>query len=89
MLKDVRRCVELLKAAGLEVIVVEITTPDIREIGMRVVRVLIPGMVPLHGVYKFPFLGSKRLAQFPMLGSSNQGNGHGPQDFNKYPHPFP
>jgi ribosomal protein S12 methylthiotransferase accessory factor len=89
VLGDVQRCVELLKLAGLEVIVVEITTPDIRDIGMRVVRVLIPGMVPLHGVYKFPFLGSKRLAQFPMRGSSNQGNGQGPQEFNKYPHPFP
>jgi len=89
VLGDVQRCVELLRGAGLEVIVVEITTPDLRDVGMRVVRVLIPGMVPLHGVYKFPFLGSKRLAQFPMRGSANHGNGHGPQEFNKHPHPFP
>jgi ribosomal protein S12 methylthiotransferase accessory factor len=89
VLSDVQRCVELLKSAGLEVIVVEITTPDIREIGFRVVRVLIPGMVPLHGVYKFPFLGSKRLAQFPMRSNSGQGNGHESKTFNTYPHPFP
>lgn len=87
VLGDVERCVELLKGAGLEVIVVEITTPDILDVGLRVVRVLIPGMVPLHGVYKFPFLGSKRLAQFPLRGT--QSNGRGPKNFNTYPHPFP
>jgi ribosomal protein S12 methylthiotransferase accessory factor len=86
VLGDVERCVQLLKGAGLEVIVVEITTPDIRDVGMRVVRVLIPGMVPLHGVYKFPFLGSKRLAQFPLRHSPGQENG---RTFNTYPHPFP
>lgn len=89
VLGDVQRCVELLKGAGLEVIVVEITTPDILDVGLRVVRVLIPGMVPLHGVYKFPFLGSKRLAQFPLRGETGQSNGRGPKNFNTYPHPFP
>lgn len=89
VLGDIQRCVELLKSAALEVIVVEITTPDILEVGLRVVRVLIPGMVPLHGVYKFPFLGSKRLAQFPLRGTASQSNGRGSKNFNTYPHPFP
>jgi len=89
VLGDIQACVELLRQAGLEVIVVEITTPDIREIGLRVVRVIIPGMVPLHGVYKFPFLGSKRLAKFPLRAKPGQGNGHETATFNTYPHPFP
>jgi ribosomal protein S12 methylthiotransferase accessory factor len=88
---DVQRCVRALADAGLEVIVVEITTPDIQDIGMRVVRVIVPGMVPLHGVYKYPFLGSKRLADFP---PRHNGNGAALTSrafdaFNTYPHPFP
>lgn len=86
VLSDIRRCTELLRAAGLEVIVTEITTPDVREIGMRVVRVMIPGMVPLHGVHKYPFLGAKRLAQFPAEGAWCGGD---PDAINPYPHPFP
>ena len=89
VLGDINTCVELLKQAGLEVIVVEITTPDIRDVGMRVVRVVVPGMVPLHGVYKFPFLGSKRLSQFPLRARTGQGNGHEGPTYNTHPHPFP
>ena len=89
LLSDIQACVELLRQAGLEIIVVEITTPDIRDIGMRVVRVVIPSMVPLHGVYKFPFLGSKRLAKFPLRVKPGQSNGQEAPKFNTYPHPFP
>lgn len=88
VLGDINLCVRLLKEAGLDVIVVEITTPDIREVGLRVVRVLIPGMVPLHGVYKYPFLGSKRLADFPLLNGKKGADGR-EETFNTYPHPFP
>lgn len=89
VLGDINLCVELLKKVGLEVIVVEITTPDIREVGMRVVRVLIPGMVPLHGVYKYPFLGSRRLADYPLRTSPARGDVGEEVDFNPHPHPFP
>lgn len=89
VLGDINLCVEALRQAGLEVIVVEITTPDIREVGMRVVRVVIPGMVPLHGVYKYPFLGSKRLADFPLRTSPARGDVPEGLDFNPHPHPFP
>jgi ribosomal protein S12 methylthiotransferase accessory factor len=86
VLADVRRCVDLVRAVGLEVIVTDITTPDVRDIGMRVVRVMIPGMVPLHGVHRYPFLGAKRLAQFRAEGAWSGGD---PAAINPYPHPFP
>ena len=89
VLGDIQRSIQLLKEAGLEVVVAEITTPDIRETGMRVVRVLIPGMVPLHGVYKYPFLGAKRLADFPPQIAPLRPDGNGPEEFHPFPHPFP
>jgi ribosomal protein S12 methylthiotransferase accessory factor len=86
---DIERCVALLQQSGLEVIVVEITTPDALDVGLRVVRVVVPGMVPLHGVHRFPFLGSKRLYDLPQkLGESKPGPG-GDAGLNPYPHPFP
>lgn len=89
VLGDLERTTELLRAAGLEVVVVEITTPDIQEVGLRVVRVLVPGMVPLHGVHKFPFLGARRLGEFPPRTGPWPVDGRQRSSFNPYPHPFP
>lgn len=86
VLGDIVHCVELLREAQLEVVVVEITTPDILDVGMRVVRVVVPGMVPLHGVHRYAFLGAQRLHVGPgRLGPDGQDDG----SFNPYPHPFP
>jgi ribosomal protein S12 methylthiotransferase accessory factor len=54
----------------------EITPPDIAETGLRVVRVWVPELVPLHGDDRFPFLGSPRLARFG-------------RRINPWPHPMP
>lgn len=86
VLSDLTRSIGMLRDAGLEVIAAEITTPDIREIGMRVVRVMVPGMLPLHGVHRFPFLGAKRLAQYPAEGAWSGGD---PDATSPFPHPFP
>jgi len=43
---------------------VDLTTPDIVQTGLSVVRVLIPGLV-LNGPPAFPFLGSDRLQAVP------------------------
>jgi len=89
VLGDIERSIEVLGKSGLEVVVVEITTPDVRDVGLRVVRVLIPGMVPLHGVHKYPFLGAKRLADFPPRTGGWPVDGRQRSSFNPYPHPFP
>lgn len=88
VLGDLRFCMEKLEQAGLETVVVDVTTPDVREAGFWVVRVLVPGMVPMHGDNR-PFLGIRRLYDLPRdLGWDREG--WDPQaGLNPYPHPFP
>jgi len=86
---DVERCVDLLAQSGHEVIVIDLTTPDLREAGFSVVRVLVPGLIPLHGDHALPYLGVARLREVPWrLGWVDRG-----QDplaiLNPLPHPFP
>ena len=66
---------KILSGLGLELIVADITTRDIREAGLWVVRALIPGLLPLTQDHNVRFLGGGRLKQFP-----------GP--LNRWPHPF-
>ncbi|MEM9555445.1 MAG: YcaO-like family protein [Acidobacteriota bacterium] len=88
-LGDIERAVELLDSLGLEVIVVDLTTPDIRDVGLHVVRVMVPGLVPLHGNHATQYLGVQRLYDVPAkLGWYPPGTDIAAQ-LNPYPHPFP
>lgn len=49
-----------VEALGLEVIVVDITSPDVASAGLRVVRVIVPGTVG-NAPAAFPFLGRGRV----------------------------
>ena len=62
---DVERCVDLIAQAGHEVIAVDLTTPDLAEAGFSVVRILVPGLIPLHSVHDLPYLGIARLRELP------------------------
>ncbi|MEM8962665.1 MAG: YcaO-like family protein [Acidobacteriota bacterium] len=84
VLGDLQACLDMIKQAGYEVIVVDITTPDIRDLGLHVVRVMVPGLVPIHGNHNFPYLGVQRLHDIRDIMSWQPANG-----FNPYPHPFP
>ena len=89
VLGDIEYCVESLRRAGYEAIVVDITTPDVAEAGLCVMRVVVPGLVPLHGNHQRPFLGVRRIAEAPFrLGWHRRGwNADG--GLNPWPHPFP
>ena len=50
----------LVEHAGLEVFCVDLTTPDVAASGLRVVRIVVPGLVPNFPA-AFPFLGRRRL----------------------------
>ena len=39
----------------------------IRDLGLHVVKVLIPGLQPLHAGYRYAALGGERLYQVPRL----------------------
>ncbi|QTA37281.1 YcaO-like family protein [Thermosipho ferrireducens] len=57
------KLVNELSALGLQPIVVDITTKDVRYVGLHVVRVLVPGMQPLDVCYRARHLGGKRFKQ--------------------------
>lgn len=46
-----------LEAAGVAVLYRDLTTVDAAQVGLRVVRALAPGLVPIHGDHNWPHLG--------------------------------
>jgi ribosomal protein S12 methylthiotransferase accessory factor len=86
--KDLRKVLSKLKQMGLDAIVVNLTTPDVRELGLTVVKVIIPGLQPLHGNHRYPFLGGRRLYEVPCKVGFRNHSTIEKQIF-KYPHPFP
>lgn len=89
VLPDIRHCVARLDAAGYEVIVVDITTPDIAALGFHVVRVLVPGLLPLHGHHQHPYLGVRRLHEAPQRMGWTAARAAPAAGLNPFPHPFP
>ncbi|MCX6726979.1 MAG: YcaO-like family protein [Candidatus Shapirobacteria bacterium] len=66
-----------------DVYFVEVTTPEIRKYGFRVVKVIIPDLHPLYLDDVHPYWESKRLFEVP----KKMGLG-GSSILNKIPHPF-
>ncbi len=89
VLGDLEALVEGLRAVGSEVVAVDITSPDVRQVGLRVVRVLATNLVPLHGHHLGQFLAPRRLQEVPRkLGWERRG--WDPRaGLNPFPHPFP
>ena len=83
-----RRCVETISKAGLEVIAVDLTAPAISSLGLRTVKVLIPGAYPMLFDGRFPHFGGTRITNAPVA----VGLRHEPlafEDLCTFPHPFP
>jgi ribosomal protein S12 methylthiotransferase accessory factor len=82
---DLDRVIARFRALGHEVLVVELTTDEARDVGFRVVRVIIPGLMPLSFVHAGRYLGHARLYQAPAaLGypvHDEAGLNHQPQPF--------
>lgn len=55
---------DMLAARGFRAYSVDLTTPDIRAVGLHVVRVIVPGLYP-NAPAAFPFLGGQRLYHEP------------------------
>ncbi len=87
-LGDLDNCVNALRAHGHEVIVVDVTAPEIAELGFRVVRVVVPGLMSLHGD-NMRFLGSRRLDELPRQQHWEEQGWDPSAGLNPYPHPFP
>ena len=80
---DIEKVIQALQQANLEAVVVDITTEDVLEAGFRVVRVIAPGLLPMHGDHNLPYLGVSRLFDVP------RRLGWPSSELNTTPHPFP
>jgi ribosomal protein S12 methylthiotransferase accessory factor len=74
--------------AGYEAYAADVTSPDVREAGLSVVKVLVPELCQLDVDYRARFLGSTRLYEVPAALGLRPGT-LGYDDLNPDPHPFP
>lgn len=86
--RDLDGCVGALRAAGCRVVYVDVTTPDLEEYPIRVVRTIATGLQPIHFGYGEERLGGKRVFQLPRtLGYANTDSDEA--TINRCPHPLP
>lgn len=83
-----RSVVGKLAAAGIATYAIDVTSPDVRELGLVVARAIAPRLIPLDVRHDARFLGGERLYTAPVdLGFAGR-----PLTFaelNPDPHPFP
>lgn len=85
--RDLRMVCERVSAAGERVLLTELTTPDVAELGLSVVRAVIPGFHPLQLGHVLRAQGGTRLWTVPQrLGHRGIEPGTGD---NPAPHPYP
>jgi ribosomal protein S12 methylthiotransferase accessory factor len=85
--KDLQTLVSKVGAVNHRVLVADVTTPDVKETGLSVVRALIPGFHPLFMGHRFRALGSRRLREVPPLLGFTPITAVGSD--NLVPHPYP
>lgn len=86
---DLTAMVSRITAAGMDVVVVDQTTPEHRAAGFCCVKVIVPGAVPITFGYH-----NRRIDGLPRLHSVPQLFGYtavplSATDLNPHPHPFP
>jgi len=80
--RDLPAVIDSLQKNGYRAIGVDLTTPDLRMLGVRVARAVVPGLVQLTGNHPYRLLGGRRLQELP------QKLGFALKPDNPYPHPF-
>ncbi len=85
--EELSTVVDRLSRRGYEVIVVDCSVPMIRDLGLHVVKVLVPGLQPLHAGHRYAALGGERLYQVPRL-MGLAGRDRNREELNPWPHPF-
>jgi ribosomal protein S12 methylthiotransferase accessory factor len=84
---DVKTMVDRIRKVGHRVIAVDLTTPDVGDLGLFVVRTVVPGFHPLHIGHSRRALGGTRLWTVPQqLGYPGITRDGGD---NPVPHPYP
>jgi ribosomal protein S12 methylthiotransferase accessory factor len=84
---DLDTCVQALTRAGCRVLYSDLTTPDVAEYGLRVVRTIATGLQPMHFGFGEDRLGGCRLYEVPrLLGIAPETRTE--RDLNPCPHPL-
>ncbi|MEU2998543.1 TOMM precursor leader peptide-binding protein [Streptomyces sp. NPDC006995] len=87
--EDLRRCVDAVAAAGFDVVVVDQTMPEQRDLGLRTVSVIVPGLLPIDfGWTRQRALGMPRL-RTALREAGLRTADLTDADLNPAPHPFP
>lgn len=81
-----RALIERLAGMGYQVIMSDLTTPDLRSLGLNVIRTVVPGFHPLFVGHGNRALGGSRLCRF--LSAWNGARPAGDQIEAAVPHPF-
>ncbi|OEV04349.1 bacteriocin biosynthesis protein SagD [Streptomyces oceani] len=87
--EDLGNCVNTVSAAGFDVVVVDQTMPEQRELGLTTVSVLVPGLLPIDFGWS-----RQRALRMPRLRTAPRQAGLRTHDLtsadlNPAPHPFP
>ncbi len=86
---DLMEVVRRLQRHGLDVVVVDQTTPEHRAGGFSCVKAIVPGMLPMtFGHDNRRIHGLPRLFEVPRL-LGHRDRALQPQDVNPHSHPFP
>ncbi|MEV4447188.1 MULTISPECIES: TOMM precursor leader peptide-binding protein [Streptomyces] len=86
---DLEHCVAAVTDAGFDVVVVDQTLPQQRELGLHTVSVIVPGLLPIDfGWGRQRALGMDRLRTAPRAAGLRDRD-LDPADLNPAPHPFP
>jgi ribosomal protein S12 methylthiotransferase accessory factor len=86
--RDLQVVCERVAGTGHRVLLRELTTPDIADLGLAVVRAVIPGYHPLQMGHVFRALGGERLWKLPHRLGYDIGSDPADGD-NPFPHPYP
>lgn len=82
---QLRYLVSRFKSLGIDIVLVDLTTDELRDAGLRVIRAVIPGLVPMSACYRARYLGHPRLLEFQ---AKYAGQGARSCAINSYPQPF-
>jgi len=82
----IRSILSIFREKSYNVLLKDITTPDLRQIGYYAIKIFIPQLLPLSGAYDYYFLGGSRLYSVPIKMGYKA---YAFDQLNKYPHPFP
>ncbi|MDC4919648.1 YcaO-like family protein [Acinetobacter baumannii] len=73
------------KSLDMDIVLVDLTTDDLRDAGLYVIRAIIPELMPMSCCHSSRYLGHERLIKMKKILDKNSGY---ERDINFYPQPF-